>query len=423
MIVVAQLMQRLGLAPLVDQQLPAPCSNRGYRQGAIFNIFMLLFHEGGRCLDDVSHLQKEQPLMELLGCGQLPGAKTLGNWLRRIGRSDRGMQGLVNVNKLILATTLYKRKQITLDLDATVIESNKRRAKFTYKKHRGYTPMIGHIGETGQVVAAEFREGNESANKNNLEFIQRCQSALPDGVSISHVRMDAAGDQAAGINHAMDNSMGFAIRAKMDSSVKETISGIKECDWRPLVYRDGSESDTEQVARSVHVMNETPQAFTLVVQRKRIDDDDSSQLDIFINSDDETVARGRHIYRAIATNLDELSDSEVVHWYNQRGAASENRLKELRSDFAAARLPCGDFHANAAWLMLSSIAYNIFALMRMVLPKLWSTARAPTVRLRLYDVAGQIVCHARQWTVKVNACHRQMMDEALNRVRNFPLLI
>ena len=384
---------------------------------------MLLFHEGGRCLDDVSHLQKEQPLMELLGCGQLPGAKTLGNWLRRIGRSDRGMQGLVNVNKLILATTLYKRKQITLDLDATVIESNKRRAKFTYKKHRGYTPMIGHIGETGQVVAAEFREGNESANKNNLEFIQRCQSALPDGVSISHVRMDAAGDQAAGINHAMDNSMGFAIRAKMDSSVKETISGIKECDWCPLVYRDDSESDTEQVARSMHVMNETPQAFTLVVQRKRIDDDDNSQLDIFINSDDETVARGRYIYRAIATNLDELSDSEVVHWYNQRGEASENRLKELRSDFAAARLPCGDFHANAAWLMLSSIAYNIFALMRMVLPKLWPTARAPTVRLRLYDVAGQIVCHARQWTVKVNACHRQMMDEALNRVRNFPLLI
>ena len=188
------------------------------------------------------------------------------------------------------------------------------------------------------------------------------------------------------------------------------------------MYRDGRESDTEQVARTVHVMNETPQAFTLVVQRKRIDDDDNSQLDIFINSDDETVVRGRFIYRAIATNLDELSDSALVHWYNQRGEASENRLKELRSDFAAARLPCGDFDANATWLMLSSIAYNLFALMRMVLPHGWSTARAPTVRLRLYDVAGQIVRHARQWTVKVNACHRQMMDEALDQIRGFPLL-
>ena len=217
--------------------------------------------------------------------------------------------------------------------------------------------------------------------------------------------------------------MGFAIRAKMDGTVKETIFGIQDCDWQPLVYRDVSESDTEQVARTEHVMNETPQAFTLVVQRKRIDDDDNSQLDNFINSDDETVVRGRFIYRAIATNLDELSDSALVHWYNQRGEASENRLKELRSDFAAARLPCGDFDANAAWLMLSSIACNLFALMRMVLLIGWSTARAPTVRLRLYDVAGQIVRHARQWTVKVNAGHRQMMDEALDQIRGFLLLI
>ena len=85
-------------------------------------------------------------------------------------------------------------------------------------------------------------------------------------------------------------------------------------------------------------------------------------------------------------------------------------------------MPCGDFGANVAWFMLSSKVYNLFALMRMVLPIWWSTARAPTVRLRLYDVAGQIVRYAKQWTVKVNACHRQMMDEALDQIRGFPLL-
>ena len=131
----------------------------------------------------------------------------------------------------------------------------------------------------------------------------------------------------------------------------------------PIGYRDGS-ADTEQVCRTLHVMTKT-EAFTLIeVQRKRIDDDYNSQLDILINSDDETGVRGRNIYRAIATNKDELSDPEVVHFYNQRGESSENRIKELRSDFAAARLPCGDFHANAAWLMLSSIAYNLFAIGR-----------------------------------------------------------
>ena len=72
------------------------------------------------------------------------------------------MQGLVNLNKTILPARLYNRTQITLDIDTTVIESSKRAARYTYKKHRGYTPMVGHIAETDQVLAVEFREGNES---------------------------------------------------------------------------------------------------------------------------------------------------------------------------------------------------------------------------------------------------------------------
>ena len=198
--------------------------------------------------------------------------------------------------------------------------------------------MVGHIAETDPVVAVEFREGNESPNKENLQFIQRCESALPDGVSVSNVRIDAAGYQAGVINYAMNNGMGFAIRAKMDSAVKETLSEIKDCEWRPWVYRDGSESDTEQVCNTLHVMTKT-EAFPLVVQRKRIDDDENPYWNTLINSDDETGVRGPYKYRAIATNLDDLSDPEVVHFYNQRGEASENRIKKLRSNFAAARLP------------------------------------------------------------------------------------
>ena len=175
---------------------------------------------------------------------------------------------------------------------------------------------------------------------------------MPDGVSVSNVRIDAAGYQAEVINYAMDCGLGYAIRAKMDRAVKETLSEIKDCEWRPLVYRDGCESDTEQVCHTLHVMTKT-EAFALVVQRKRVDDDENPYWDTLINSDDETGVRGHYKYRAIAINMDDLSDPEVVRFYNQRCEASENRIKELRSDFVAARSPCGDFHANAAWLMLS----------------------------------------------------------------------
>ena len=73
--------------------------------------------------------------------------------------------------------------------------------------------------------------------------------------------------------------------------------------------------------------------------------------------------RGVYLYQAIATNLDEhgWSCSEVVHWYNQCAESSENRLKELRRNFAGARLRCGQFHANAAYFKLVAMACNLMA--------------------------------------------------------------
>ena len=102
----------------------------------------------------------------------------IGQLAAAVGRSAQAMLGLVNVNKMILAAALYKRKKITLDKDATVMESNKRRVEFTYKKHLGYTPMGGHIYETGQVVvvAVEFREGNEFAYRNIFGLLPFCKA-------------------------------------------------------------------------------------------------------------------------------------------------------------------------------------------------------------------------------------------------------
>ena len=70
------------------------------------------------------------------------------------------------------------------------------------------------------------------------------------------------------------------------------------------------------------------------------------------------------MYRTMATNRDELSDSEIVHWYNQRAEDSENRLKELKLDSGGDALPCSDFRANALYFSITALSYNVFALMR-----------------------------------------------------------
>lgn len=58
---------------------------------------MLMLHEGGRCLDDAREMRCEQSLMKLLGLKRIPGARTLGNALRRVGHSQPAQQAFWNL--------------------------------------------------------------------------------------------------------------------------------------------------------------------------------------------------------------------------------------------------------------------------------------------------------------------------------------
>ena len=75
----AEFIAQLRLGETVDQAMPVAGRNRGYTASTLFNTFMLLLHEGGRCLDDVLHLKGEPMLMKLFGFKTVPDAHTLGN--------------------------------------------------------------------------------------------------------------------------------------------------------------------------------------------------------------------------------------------------------------------------------------------------------------------------------------------------------
>ena len=99
----------------------------------IFNTFMVMLHDGARCLADVRQLKQESALMNLLGMSRLPGASTLGNWLHALGCSAAAMSALDEINRRILKAGLHDCERVPLDIDTTVIETHKKEAKWTYK--------------------------------------------------------------------------------------------------------------------------------------------------------------------------------------------------------------------------------------------------------------------------------------------------
>ena len=268
LVCLAELMTSLNFSDLVDQHFPTPGSNRGFKPSVFVNSLVLMLHDGGECLDDLHHVRDDSALRQLLGLKTVPQASSMGDWLRRL--EQQGVTATTEVTRVLLRAGLHHCREVTPDIDATEICSAKREAKYTYNKNQGYMPMVGHIAETGQIVASDFRAGNVAPATDNMAFIMQCEQALPEDVTVAYLRIDAAGYQTRIIEHCLNQGIGFAIRAKMSQNLRRLIVSRPEQDWQPLIGRDGRQRENKAVCQVIHTIGNLTTPFTVVVQRKAL---------------------------------------------------------------------------------------------------------------------------------------------------------
>jgi hypothetical protein len=366
-------------------------------------------HAGGRELEDIGKLRTDQTLKDVLkqaktkGKGVIPSRDAAGNWLRRMGgektadgRADgAGLLGLRKVQGWLCNRILDELgvDEVTLDADATIIATDKEDADWTYKKVKGFQPMLGYVAQTGICLYDEFRAGNVPAGQGAVKFIEDCRKQLTGTRRIKAIRSDSAWYQAEVFNWATDNNALFAIAAGQDSAVREAISLIPETEWKSFLDKNGHETD-RQIAETVHSMGKTQAAFRLIVQRWRVNKSDT-QLSLF---GDES----RYTCHSIASNR-KGSAAEVVYWYNQRGCC-ENWIKEGKLGFGLGYLPCSQLGANAVFFRIGLLAYNLSIAMKLlVFPKTYQTRQISTIRWRVYEWAGYLVKHAGKQALRVSA--------------------
>ena len=98
---------------------------------------------------------------------------------------------------------------------------------------------------------------------------------------------------------------------------------------------------------------------------------------------------GRYFYRVWVTNLT-LTPAGVWHFYDGR-AAMEPRIHELREDFALRKIPTSSFEANALYLEVIRLAYNLVAIFqRLCLPEEWQSLTLSKLRHRLFWLPGEL---------------------------------
>jgi hypothetical protein len=351
-----------------------------------------MFQGGGRHLEDIKELEQEKELMKLLGKTTIPDSDTIGNWLRRMGNKETGQKGLEGLNEVrnVVNHRIMRRDGIsgyTLDADATGIFGEKETAHYTYKGEKGYMPVLGFLYENNLCINDEFREGNISPADRQKEFYEECKKQMPKGKKIKCYRADSASYQAQLINLLEDDFVRFGITADQDSAVKAVIKSIPQEDWKEPISGCGY-----QIAETVHCMNKTKKAFRLVVKKEL------RQLNLLEGKEE------RIFYHAIAMNwtAEEKNAAEALAWHNQRGTA-ENFNKELKNGFGMERMPCGQTEANAVYFRIGVIAYNLFiGFKRLSCPESWLRHTIATFRWKLIQVAGRIVKHAGEITLKLS---------------------
>ena len=100
----------------------------------------------------------------------------------------------------------------------------------------------------------------------------------------------------------------------------------------------------------------------------------------------------------------------------QRGKAGtvEHAHHVLTNELAAEALPSQRFCANAAWLRLNVLAYNLLsAFKRIALPEKLHSARPKRLRFVLLNSIGKVVRHARETLLRLaGEMRRQLADAA-----------
>lgn len=185
---IEQIIEQLDLRGIIDKKFPKPGSNRGIKASDYITTLVYMFTDGAIHLEDVNHLHNDETFQEMLKGMKLPSSDAIGDWLRRVGSKQTEKQ-LSEVRQRLLA--VVEKPGFILDIDSTIIESEKGDAKKTYKGNYGYQPLIGIISENGMVVGSDFREGNTSPQSGLIELIEQCRRNYSQQIKM--VRIDSAG--------------------------------------------------------------------------------------------------------------------------------------------------------------------------------------------------------------------------------------
>ena len=247
----------------------------------------------------------------------------------------------------------------------------------SYTGQRGYHPLLAIAAGTGDVLMSRLRAGRANTAQGGAHFLRETVGRVRYAGARGQltVRADSGFYTHGVVSVCRKMDVRFSITIRQHARLRNIIKAIPETDWTPIPYwMDGAAA----VAETTYIpFRSAPDAAPVRLIVRRVKPTPGSQLALF----------AIYSYHACITDRD--GDTLELKADHRRHAEIENAIRDLKYGVGLNRLPSGRFAANAAWLAVQVMAYNLAR---------WTTriglgqqvVTTKTLRRRFFSLAGHL---------------------------------
>jgi hypothetical protein len=412
------LAESAGLRTLAQQHLTVP-TDKGANAGLKVASLVAGMVAGADSIEDMALLRHG-------GMGRVfTGAyapSTLGSFLRAFtfghvrqldAVASRFLARLADRTPL-LGSPGANKERVLVDIDDTIVEVHgyaKQGAGFGYSGVRGLNALLATVTTTDTapvVVAQRLRRGSCGSPRgakrlvtDALRTVRTLSSAKP------LVRADSAFYGRGLVLSAVRAGADVSVTVRLDPKVKATIAAIGEDAWETIEYTDAvfDQSTGRWISRAEVAEID----FTAFSGQKKTDQVPGRLVVRRIPDLNPRATDGQETlfevwrFHAFFTTTDAGVLNTVAADKIHRGHAVIEQVHADLKNSALAHLPSGRFAANAAWLVLAVIAFNLTRAAATLTGPALSKATTATIRRKLITVPARIATSARRITLHLPA--------------------
>jgi hypothetical protein len=293
---------------------------------------------------------------------------------------------------------------MTIDLDSTVCEvhgHHKGGAAFGYTRVLGYHPLLATRADTGEVLHARQRTGRAASGRGAARFVNETAGRIRRAGASGPLtlRADSGFWSAQVLAACRRHGIRFSITVRRTVTVATAIASIPEAAWTDIDYPDGG---VAQLAET------TLGGDRLLVRRTRLL---GAQATLWPD------------WRHLAFVTDRQGSAVTLDADHRRHAVCELAIRDLKHGAGLRHCPSGSFLANAAWLVIATLAHNLLRWTAAIGLGIRGQVVAKTLRRRLLAMPGRLTrsAHRRLLHLPCDWPWARQFQLALTRLRAVPL--